>query len=631
MPPEPCDIAILTVIKVEFDHMIKAFSTTGDPPTPPEKVHKGSLLYRKARIRSSQVDRDLTVVIGNIARAGHVESALRTVKFFEEYSPSLFILAGIAAGWKEKLKVGQVIWPKNVIDLSESEARDEGSVSRPNHHELPAVVLHMLQSPWFEETIFHAHLFRTFGGAFSPPRGKKRKFKKEVAVNPTIEDGVIASANILIRGGDKFAEFHRYDPQVRAFEMEACGMIRAVKMFQPDVPWFVVRSISDFGDSQKGDGYQPFAAASVSAYVRHFVEAGFDPNLLSKKTSPSVVDTSSIPPTTPTAGVEAPKPTFIIASANEIPSHTAGNSAAWLNWKELREEWGRAPGFPTLEKLRNLKSDERFSSLSSEAKARILHFEAEIVLYLHQDSTTAEALVTEAKTLAPTNRVLDAQIVELKEDSGKASKLLADPIDLEEWNMRMLLLLRAGDSESVVQTFDEPPEGVGPNFNSYRIRTLALITLKDISSAEAAYTKAKKTHLTAFSIRLTGALLDYFKALSPGAPKVAFLLFPNSIDMSWIKRDEPSLAALDHAAREFAALADLIPPDLELHRQLKHWQLASFANHVERQADASALCLELLSKDPTDSVADAWGTVRRYPIDRDAQREALAKKLNLTL
>ena len=68
------------------------------------------------------------------------------------------------------------------------------------------------------------------GKPLAPPRGPKKiaAFKTSVASAPRVGDCVIGSGNLLVRDGYKFNEYQRIEPQIRAIEMEAAGIIQAL-------------------------------------------------------------------------------------------------------------------------------------------------------------------------------------------------------------------------------------------------------------------------------------------------------------------------------------------------------------------------------------------------------------------
>jgi len=97
-------------------------------------------------------------------------------------------------------------------------------------------------------------------------------------LNPVVHYGTIASGNALIKDGvlrDKLAKKHK----TLCFEMEAAGLMN-------HFPCTVIRGICDYADSHKNNQWQPYAAATASAYAKHLLN--HIPPLQASNTGPAV-------------------------------------------------------------------------------------------------------------------------------------------------------------------------------------------------------------------------------------------------------------------------------------------------------------------------------------------------------
>jgi len=623
-----CDLAILTVIDVELRAMRKAFG-----PAEPKGTPVNSRLYWETSVYSRALQRDLHVVIGNIARSGVVPATLRTMRFLADFRPTMIVLAGIAAGWREKHKIGNVVWPRMILDLAQSEEREGGRVYRPSHHKLPAEVQDMMQSGWLKIEDLTALTERIYGGKPKPEIGREDEFAKDVATTSKVEDCVIACGDTLVRNGKMFEKLRRkYDPQTQAFEMESSGMVQAIEDLKTGVAWLQVRGISDFGDAKKDNRWQFYAAASVAAFVRLFAEHGFNPGLIvgaeveaAVPPAPSLATVPSAPPTT--------KAILNLASLGESSLNKLTEVNPFLHeFEEVRSNWRLIRDPATPEKLRLLLERKGVEGLTPDARAKMLVFAAEVELQLdNRDVAKVEALIVKAEELAGPNRVMRSRLTAARSGPHEGARQLESPETIEEWNQRMALLLEVGETEVMLKEWDTPPEGVGPNAESYRLRTLALITLKQIEVARKAFEKISSKHGQIFGIRFAGAALDYFEAISAALPVEAFRLLPNPIPIEFVKRDAKSLAALDRAAQTFEELSSKVLLGSGLHSELQHWRLAALANHATRRAEAEEYCRFLIARKPSDAQALAWASIRNYSIDREGSVAAMAAELGIKL
>jgi nucleoside phosphorylase len=98
--------------------------------------------------------------------------------------------------------------------------------------------------------------------------------------NPVVHYGKIASGNQVMRDGST-RESLRKKFDVLCFEMEAAGLMNSF-------PCIVIRGMCDYADTHKNKVWQPYAAASASAYAKA---------LLVRVSAAHVARTATIPPT----------------------------------------------------------------------------------------------------------------------------------------------------------------------------------------------------------------------------------------------------------------------------------------------------------------------------------------------
>ena len=114
-----------------------------------------------------------------------------------------------------------------------------------------------------------------------PPNGEEEQYKEHVALAPAKHDSAIYSSNLLLRNGEYLKQqAESIHQQIRVGEMEAAGFGTACNERPTPVPWFVVRSVSDFGDDLKSDDFHRWAAYSAASYLRVLLKYGINFSLL---------------------------------------------------------------------------------------------------------------------------------------------------------------------------------------------------------------------------------------------------------------------------------------------------------------------------------------------------------------
>ena len=218
------DVGILTIIGPE----LRAVQDTLCVPER-NRLYCSGTIYWQGKKYSELLDRDLNFVIACAADASQASASMAATKFIKDFDPVFLILMGIAAGWRGKLKIGDVVVPRAVAEFTVRVAEGGEEKPRPVITPLNPPVSQMLHAFRLDRPT----LVRGFSARFGPPIVPRPDQKDECAENvtsePSVHDRLLASADILLRDPAKFIEFSNIHQGICASEMEAGGFIRACK------------------------------------------------------------------------------------------------------------------------------------------------------------------------------------------------------------------------------------------------------------------------------------------------------------------------------------------------------------------------------------------------------------------
>ncbi len=256
------DIAIITVIGPELNAVLKVLRVQNR-----DRIRMDGDIFWEAQRYSSLLDRDLRILIHCQGAATQENASAAATKVIERFSPALMILLGIAAGRRGKVKIGDVVIPRDVVDHSLNVAEKGIVLPRLSIPSLPHSVMQMIQAFQLD----NQQLEKTFESGFEklihPPIGQEQEFEQHVAKKPSVHEASIASANLLLRDPGVLEELsERVSQGIKAGEMEAGGFVKACNARGTPQPWFIIRGISDFGDTFKNDAFHRLAAAAAAAY-----------------------------------------------------------------------------------------------------------------------------------------------------------------------------------------------------------------------------------------------------------------------------------------------------------------------------------------------------------------------------
>lgn len=257
------DVLAVAVLPVELKALLRVFELGG----------RGTQTEFGTRFWTGRVERDgskpYSVAVAAVGAAGNAPTAAAVTDLQRELSPSLVVLSGIAGGKQGKYRIGEVVIADMVVSY-ESAALVATPVARqiPRPTAVPIafalqqdVTAYLASDPAARLSDAYARL------AIALPGGRK------VISRPTVRSATIGSGEKLVRDAG-FLERLQADVhgKIDVVEMEAGGLATACHLRQ--VPFLVVRGISDLANSAKGDGHHVLASMGAAIVTRDLLANG---------------------------------------------------------------------------------------------------------------------------------------------------------------------------------------------------------------------------------------------------------------------------------------------------------------------------------------------------------------------
>jgi WD40 repeat protein/nucleoside phosphorylase len=264
-------VAIVTVIGAEFRAMRDALGMEESDG----QFGDGQMRYEK--ILATDFNGEIRVRLHVIGEAGNVASAVDSARIATD-GVCFMILGGIAAGHRDKVKIGDVIVPRAVIDRTVKAVEDGNYQARPSIAAPLKGVLQMNAAVAVDDGEWHRAFSALLGDARPEPAdGQQEEFTRHVALVPALHESAVLSDNLLIRDPNELVDAaNDLHQQVRVGEMEAAGFVKACITQHPPMPWYLARGVSDFGDSLKNDRFHDYACAAMASYLALYVRRVLD-------------------------------------------------------------------------------------------------------------------------------------------------------------------------------------------------------------------------------------------------------------------------------------------------------------------------------------------------------------------
>lgn len=266
---ELVDVALVTITAAENSAMRLVLRIGSDAP--PTRI--GVDTYWQTTIDSVPFGRRLSVVATSISDQRNAFCAAAVARLLSRYRIRLCVLAGIAGGVKGQVRIGDVVVANEVHDYEGAKMTKKGERKRSSWRvPLPAIRPNLEQyDP--NDTNYAS----TLNKLLEELRAEKTK---DVPVPPgstlTKVYGIVSSGEKLVADSSLPLFRETYDDRIKAVDMESFGFAVACEGSVPAPLWAVFRGISDYGDPNKSDKYQPLAALAAISMAVDFVKNGYD-------------------------------------------------------------------------------------------------------------------------------------------------------------------------------------------------------------------------------------------------------------------------------------------------------------------------------------------------------------------
>lgn len=260
---ESFDVVVITALsKPEFEMVLdwpvtwNRFEIKNDPT-----------IYYKTDLRKD--DRKINVLAACVEQMGMTATAVLSAKIIQIFKPKYLIMGGICAGLKERgVNYGDIIVADQSWDYGSGKMKDvpgDGSGLKetlvepdPRPISLSASLKAKINS------------FLRRDDIISRIQNECRYPKPKTVLSAVM--GPMASGSYVISSSIKLDEIKRTQRKLIGVEMEGYGLYYACEHNQDQqVKGLMVKSVSDFGDTHKGDDYQDYSSYTSARFIYYFI------------------------------------------------------------------------------------------------------------------------------------------------------------------------------------------------------------------------------------------------------------------------------------------------------------------------------------------------------------------------
>jgi nucleoside phosphorylase len=199
---------------------------------------------------------------------GMVSTALVSAKIIEAFRPRVLAMAGICAGVRGKANLGDVILVDPSWDYQSGKRTEDGQGSSFAIAPHQIAVQPQVRAR-FDQLRADRNALAAIENGWSGGSAPSHPLRLIV--------GPVACGSAVLADADLMTEIRKQHRELCGVEMEVYGAYSAAMTASAPRPAvFAVKAVCDFGDADKNDSAQRYAAYTSANVLRRFVENYFD-------------------------------------------------------------------------------------------------------------------------------------------------------------------------------------------------------------------------------------------------------------------------------------------------------------------------------------------------------------------
>jgi nucleoside phosphorylase len=252
-PPVKADVVLITALAdPELVAAKKAFGFRFSTEV------AGGVVFQTTEILYNQ--KSVKIAFTSQTSPGMVSAAILTTKSLYLCAPQYVIMTGICAGVRGSVQLGQIVVANTVFDHGSGKLEDGELLPDYPHIPLDHELSGMLNNFCTEKHVVNKIVNRW----------------PDEATRPNIytaQMGQMASGAAVVADDQVVAKVVGHQRKLIAIDMEAYGVAKAVhEATTKTTRAFVIKAVSDFGDKNKDNLYQPFCAYASAEFAKSFLE-----------------------------------------------------------------------------------------------------------------------------------------------------------------------------------------------------------------------------------------------------------------------------------------------------------------------------------------------------------------------
>ena len=209
-------------------------------------------------------NKELKVIAIPINKMGMVPSAVLSTQIIELFRPKYLVMTGIAAGIEDEVKLGDILIANPSWDSGSGKLKKDKDGNKifdidPKQETLDGDIEHNILKLKKDKAFLN--------------KIREGWTSQEISNVLNVHVGAIASGAAVIADNEITEKIKKQSRNMIGIEMEAYGVMYAAKHATKPKPIpIIIKSVCDFADEEKNDGFQNYAAYTSARFLYEFAK-----------------------------------------------------------------------------------------------------------------------------------------------------------------------------------------------------------------------------------------------------------------------------------------------------------------------------------------------------------------------
>lgn len=260
---QPFDVCIVCALPEEARAVTKEFADRSEGVLFQRAFSKLTGYEYKHAVMHNDAGEQLKILVICTPFTGAVETVNSVRSLIEEFHPRFLAMAGICAGYREKVALGDLVAAAYAFSY------EEGKVEADEHDQ------DRFRPEWrTHETARRVVQYLNNFDDWLDPLNEMKQLRLGRKLQPGEQPQCLVApiaSGMAVQGNNPFPRLLEHNRRAIFLDQEVAAFYQTLSEF-PHVFFLAVKGVCDYGDKTKNDDYHDYAARASATYLLYFIQ-----------------------------------------------------------------------------------------------------------------------------------------------------------------------------------------------------------------------------------------------------------------------------------------------------------------------------------------------------------------------